>query len=434
MAMDSKDFRSKLQNLETPYNPEAWSQMEELLNALPVQIENTKDRRIWIWLLLALLLMCTAGVLFWLKSGQVHPSSELTIGDKEIKESVLTEELNSKRTKTQDKELATVQGDQLPLDRHIHTDSTGEVQDEIINETISKEQSASREEKVNSSVEDLNRSQIGGAQQEKLLGNTKSSIDLPQDEMTDTNVVQSKDIENDNNSSVAPSQVVSTSEIVNTENGLSTFQQDKLRNSLSSENQGIADDQQSTSQPLLTEAIMLDMIRKEALIRPAREEALLSDNFQVEIPKSRRLFYTGSLGISDINSNRGYYLGAGVFWDIDKIIGLEPQLTFASAWDINGTSTSFLSSEQELELAAWIHLNLWRVEKHKVSIELAPSLVANWSIARGETLREYRGINANYKAGLSYTFFMPNGNGLGLKGAISRFDSGFVALRYFKKF
>jgi hypothetical protein len=433
MVMDSKDFRSKLKNHETPYNPEAWSQMEELLSTLPAQADSTSDKKRWMRLLLAFLALSIAAVLFWHRSELVYSSSELEVNEKGITEKVSIEDGTFKRTMTQADDQTNAEINQLPLNKSSLTVSADPVQDKNSTERNSITQKSSRGEKFVSSVERTNGKRKDAAKQEKTKRLAASNSNNPQDAVIKNKVELSKRSDR-NNSSKVSSQVESTSEVIRREGGDSTAQQDKRSSSSDAENQGSALDQPSTNQLLLTEVIMLDVLRREALAGPEREEARLPDNFKVELPKQRRLFYTGSLGISDINSNRGYYLGAGVFWDIDKILGLEPQLSFASAWDINGTSTSFLSSEQELELATWVHLNLWRVEKHKVSLELAPSLVANWSIAKGETLREYRGIKANYKAALSYTFFMPNGNGVGLRGAVSRFDSGFVAVRYFKKF
>ena len=99
---------------------------------------------------------------------------------------------------------------------------------------------------------------------------------------------------------------------------------------------------------------------------------------------------------------------------------------------MNGNSTSPFEAEQELNLTLWIHLNLWRTDRHKLSFEAAPSIGATWVTL--EEMAEFDGISPNYKAGVSYTYFFGNGNGIGVKGAFSRFDSGFVALKYFKKF
>jgi len=140
------------------------------------------------------------------------------------------------------------------------------------------------------------------------------------------------------------------------------------------------------------------------------------------------------IGGSDINGNRGYYLGTGLFWDANKVIGPEADLSFSSVGDENGISTSFLSSEQELNLTVWAHLNLVRKAHHKLSLEIGPSIGSNWSITKREIQRKNSTPYYNLKAGFSYTYFMFNGDGIGLKSAISLYESAYIAFRYLKKF
>ena len=59
--MDSRDFRTRLKNHKTPYNPSSWSQMEEMLDAIPVEVggENTDRKKLLLLLLLLFVILAS---------------------------------------------------------------------------------------------------------------------------------------------------------------------------------------------------------------------------------------------------------------------------------------------------------------------------------------------------------------------------------------
>ena len=470
--MDSKDFRSKLRNHETPFNPGAWSQMEEMLDALPsaeVIEEEKPEKKRWLLLLLALLLLSLAGVVVLNTIGnnserQSETQSSLettkkadTNGQKEAQVSTLSDlqsdpQATGNQEVTNENKLANIKNNSATENQGNEVTSkksNNSLTDTKRQTTIDKQPS----KEINSDTKQgahLNESQRKGETESGFVENTTSaqspsnqvdSKTVTTETTEDNSTNQTKESLESTKNDSDPRSPDTTNKLEagknqNSESGLSTNDTEEKSETINQESESIDEPaaKSTTKTPLFMELLALEMLKAQPLKTGDRTEAVLPPSFQIDLIKERKLFYVGELGISDINSNRGYYIGAGVFWDIDKVIGLEPNLSFSSASDVNGNSTSPLQSAQELNLTLWIHLNLLKTNRHKLSIEAAPSLGATWSTLRVEEITEFDGISPNYKLGASYTYFFGNGNGIGVKGAFSRFDSGFVALKYFKKF
>ena len=469
--MDSKDFRSKLRNHETPFNPGAWSQMEEMLDALPsaeVIEEEKPEKKRWLLLLLALLLLSLAGVVVLNTIGnksdrQSETQSSLettkkvdTNGQKEAQVSTQSDlqsdlQATGNREVTNENKLANIknnsatenQGKEKVTSKKSNNSLTDTKRQTTIDKQLSKEINSDTKQGAH-----LNESQRNGETESGFVENTTSaqspsnqveSKTVTTETTEDNSTNQTKESLESTKNDSDPRSPDTTNKLEagknqNSESGLSTNNTEDKSETINQESESIDEPaaKSTTKTPLFMELLALEMLKAQPLKTGDRTEAVLPPSFQIDLIKERKLFYVGELGISDINSNRGYYIGAGVFWDIDKVIGLEPNLSFSSASDVNGNSTSIFEAEQELNLTLWIHLNLWRTDRHKLSFEAAPSIGATWVTL--EEMAEFDGISPNYKAGVSYTYFFGNGNGIGVKGAFSRFDSGFVALKYFKKF
>ena len=452
--MDSKDFRSKLRNHETPFNPEAWSQMEEMLNALPTAevVEEKRDNKKWMLILLALLLLSLTGLVIF----NVTSKDQYSNGRDKAQSSI---EVTKDKSKNNEESALTdinTGSESISNLEEAYESQLANSKNKGQSEEVKKVQLDSKIDNNSNALTKLTERQSseGGAQISNLQ-ETKNTLRSSQDReqkkavTTDTEKNSDTAISNTVGTTLNGTEKIDNSTIrnigtIDTADNKADDKSKELNNrrepldvqkSETSSKTGSVDGQSYTPNELFMEVLLLDMLKASPLQVQTRDKAELLPSFKIDLIKNRKLYYIGELGISDINSNRGYYIGTGIFWDIDKVLGLEPNLSFSSAWDINGNSNSPLESAQELNLTTWIHLNLWRTDQHKLSIEAAPSLGATWSTPKGDMMtRQYDGISPNYKLGASYTYFLSSGNGIGIKGVFSRFDSGFVSLRYYKKF
>ena len=408
--MANKDFRARLREQETPYNPEAWAQMQDMLEAMPMEREPSRRMRRLLPLALLLLLLVVFGIAYLsLRGGHPEARPESAI----VKQPPMMG-TSEEAAKHEDTTPTPSVGSSSYLETATTPESsTADTERLKGSQPIVKNDASNQKYSAQAFTDENGVSdayQTVDATSSRLLSNTAKPVDLTREDAGGSAIAQPQDEKTEN-----VDQRTDDKGQLNQPNASSS----------SALTEGL------NAQPLLLELLLLQGLRQEALSSMTDTDEETWTLPQIEPFSERKLFLTGDLGASDINSNRGYFLGAGLFWDIDKILGLEPTLSFSSASDIANRSNSFFDDEQELDLSLWIHLSFWRTARHKASLELAPSVGGRWGALRGEP-GEWRGVHVNYKAGLSYTYFMNNDDGLGLKFSFSRFDSAFLTLRYYK--
>lgn len=421
--MENKDFRSRLRNLQTESNPQAWQQMSDMLDALPAVEENkTKDKK---WFLILLLLLGFALIFSAIRYNQsLHNTnvSEFPINKKNVSQQ---ETVN--KSGRDDNNINSITKSKLL--------ESSEQEFNVTNSTFSESIALEREINSNSKKSES-----------RPLKEPNQKKDLIQESQKDNN----SDEESYSSAQKANELVTATRSINSYESPLSN--QDKISSGdveqRDSENSNSNQKEHNTGvgpKSTLNAFSTIHLLQfKEVYPNEQSKEYLLSDSrSQIHIPKNKKLYWFGSAGLGDINGSRGYYLGGGLFFDMDKVAALELDLgilgTKDRKYDIIET-TRLLSSDIEVGVTLWLHLNLIRKRAHKLSLELGPSGQYDWNSTKvntdsggSTTISEFSGLYWNFRGGASYTYFINERSGIGIKGAFSLFDSGYVALKYYKK-
>lgn len=410
--MENKDFRSRLKNHQTELNADAWSQMSEMLDTLPEEKQRGSKRKIWI--LLSLLgIVLTASFVYLSNSNSSLVSENIESPNKNqpsktIEKNNIDSENESAFTS---RKIEVSPEKSVSINENSVSNRNNNVQSAYLKSSSNNFQNKTRTKNKDKQSPPINKnrelqinSQGVKARADKLPDDNSNANSINSTANQISREIKSKsnseNSEETNNSSVSPNSTTSL----------------------------------NTGNNRINELPLIETLKTNSLNKNAKVIDLAPKIITIKNINRRKLFWTAAIGGSDINGNRGYYLGFGAFWDANKVIGFETDLSFSSAWDINGNSNSFLNSEQELNLTVWVHLNLVRTENHKFSLEVGPSIGSNWFIIKNEIERQRNLPYYNLKAGASYTYFMSNKNGIGIKGAFSFYDSGYVAFRYLKKF
>ena len=427
--MANKDFRSRLKTHKTEYNPEAWAQMSEMLDALPVEKQTRSNNKFW-FLLLPILTIALAVIFYFHNGNSSEMNNSLSpskfLHSESSQESLIDEDLENKITPDISHDNSSKKAALNDYKEIISQESDSEESKSayIINSTVN---SNPIPQKKNTAKAPTNRK---SELQQKSVPQANNSIkNIKSRKFTNENTGTSGIV--DSNQAVS---VNSTKPKNKTNNELNYKIKHKSLNKTKTGIQDFSARLNTTGQSILEELLILETFKAASIMTEQKNFHYVPPIVPINTLTGNRLYWAGSIGGSDINGNRGYYLGTGLFWDANKVIGPEADLSFSSVGDENGISTSFLSSEQELNLTVWAHLNLVRKAHHKLSLEIGPSIGSNWSITKREIQRKNSTPYYNLKAGFSYTYFMSKGDGIGLKSAISLYESAYIAFRYLRKF
>jgi len=404
--MENKDFRSRLSEHTTAANPAAWKQMSEMLDAVAEgEQKKKKKRKLW-WFLFPLLLLSCATFIFLLRNVGTKQPPVVS----EISETVTSDRLR------------------LPEDK-VGTEASA-----VLFTELGKKQN-SRSERLN-----LN--------EDKILNS--GALSKADNAYSKTQSLASKS----RNSATKNMRVADAKTIVRSQTavllGDETIHQAASQPNLGNQTSTIASNiPQPTSSELITGSdeneqqqmsldpsvlALLKYSKLQSILQPSSYP--LGQESKIDLPRVNKLYWTAGTGISDFNGNRGYYLGFGVFLDLDKVIGLETNLSYAaSKVEIDRPNEYFLERDNQLALRLWCHLNLIKSKKHRLSLDLGPSVsYVSYERARGQRSTGDSYVSSDINGGVSYTYVLTSGDGIGLKLAFSRTDAGYAAIKYFKKF
>jgi len=445
--MDNKDFRAKLREHETPFNPEAWNQMEEMLGALPAE-ETQEGAKKYTSILLLLLFLTTILIIILWNNNTSNSSSELI----EVEQT----NSNNKGSNTENNISNPTSGNKNTRDNqtinnsYLNNKGKEDTKNDNSTSSLGSNNTRSNQTTYNSTLirepKSLNI--------QKRLGSSivnNKTIKSDQGDITKTDSSEEAELKNNSSSYSNPDSPINGNE--SNPSFLNNIPYSKSTTKTTDENQQLLSDSnpsalQSSDMEFVSEDVKDILLRKfESIeflngleLRPLtnhRKAASLDAQPTIDIPKRLRLYWTGELGWADNNSNRGVRVAGGIFWDINKVLGLESNLSFAST---NQTlaSNSLFQGDRQIRLEAWLHLNLIRINNHKLSLELAPALVAEWTKLRPDfTLNPNPPFELDafisYHFGLSYSHFINQNHGVGIKGSFSLDDGGFITLKYFKR-
>ncbi len=397
--MDNRDFRQRIKNHETPFNPNAWAQMEGMLNTIPLNAKSSKTQfRKYLIILFIFLLASTGTITFFITKKNISHLSARENKKVITKENYLISNTNN----PEEDKTVSKKGNQILtntiLDKKLNTRqdlNSVQTYNSKINSSGIGAQSLknSSEENARNSKNRIN-SQFGGT----------TKIINPISDFTET-------------------------ELYPLSNVLKSLKSNNQRKYIISKN----------LKEVVHSILPLPKSNIQKIVVPIRSPFLINDNQLIKPVKTRNKFFGLGVGYADINSNKGFYIGAGLVRELNEIIGFETNLSYLSTWR-TAQSNSFLDRNHNLNFQLWTQLNVWKIKNHKASIEFAPALEASWTKVRKEFSilpeppTEYLGISLSYNIGISYTYFLRNSNRLGARAAYSSSDSAFLSLNYFQSF
>lgn len=188
----------------------------------------------------------------------------------------------------------------------------------------------------------------------------------------------------------------------------------------------------------LIQMLFLPTINNSPFLYPRPLPNILNSKFPLK-HKSGKFYTTLRSGYASFNGNPGYQLGFGMFREVNKIIGCELEAVHSYGSEQGVIDNLPFTFEKQTDLNFVFHLNLARVRRHKLSIELG----VGYTMYQGERVHQssatidYRKSQSNnYNGGLSYTYFISNSDFIGVKGGFISYDDGIGALtlRYGKSF
>lgn len=432
--MENRDFRDRLRNHQTNQNPEAWKQMAEMLDALPVPVEEKKDRKWWLLFLFALLL-----------------GMAMILINREFGVKYISENLDNRQITIDKPILSNVAPIIEPEQETLDLESGVIVQSE--NKPSAPQnlnQSTSTVNEVSSTMEANNAAQKNRVQRAKAISSSRSAVDLNKGNSGIENNKERALIFSNGLNESKPQIINSTlskrilsqnemSDVVNIASmkGKSGFL--SAGSDEGTEGDAIQVEESITAFP----SLRLLEYNKLTAFDQRLAYVLGKPNNEIILPKIKKHYWFGSAGVSDINGSRGYYLGGGLLLDLDKVASFEVDL---GLWGANERSQAEIqkiklgSSDIEVGITIWLQLNLLRNIKHKLSLELGPSCQYAWGAERiwyngggSTTLGEISYVGLNFRGGASYTYFINEQSGIGIKGAFALYHSGYVALKYYKR-
>lgn len=414
--MANSDFRQRLNNAESEYNPKAWDQMNEMLNQLPEQDKRKKPFLFWLFGISTIVALIFSAIYFL--NRDTKNSIEQLVSEVEQRKIGLHVE----ETSNVDLETSENSSEELLTNRKAETANTeSSTQTDLVNaKVISKEQ-------VNQDRDDL------------------VSLDASQSKILNIEN-ESHSVQNENN---APS----NNSVVFQENGWEKFPKQILPGqnektiegnqsnnitSLELESQGLTNIQNKKTELDLLSSI--DRITDGVILTKESSEMNLPNLTPYIKPVDRSYrYYLAKLGLAKFNSNNGFHLGLGAMYELDQILAFQPEVAFSRGSDKSLLVNDMFEMEQQLDLSVLALVSLVQSENDKVCLEVG----MGYTIYSGRRvinltnpIDERSSKGTSYTVGLSYTRRMYSGDAIGLKlGAIAYDDAvTYLSLNYYKRF
>jgi energy-coupling factor transporter transmembrane protein EcfT len=444
MAMAPNDYRNRLRNHSVKANEDAWNQMSMLLDSAAKPEKDKRKKRFILFFLGSLLSLSIT--LFFIYGIGVDKSNTDKLTQSTAIEKTEANKLNNNTFLKKDDLTSTESTSASTLANQNNTQSNQETnndqtskdyhnnkqieQNELINATSLKERKAITKN-INIAKEKNSLGDNKIYNQNTIASSTKTLI-------TSGNSVNYPSSINENDSGVKKENNVglNTQKIL-TDNNKINSSLDTSDGNFQTESQTIFDTP-DVSDPLSSDRNELSIASLQTLkalipLTIEKSNTILTTP-SIITNRVTRLFWTGEIGGSDLNGSRGAYVGGGVFWDVDKVLGLESTLSLFSTLGNNNSTNPSQSIHRELNLTLWAHLNLIRTSKHKFSLEFGPSVLTTWRKRNNDIEVNNEGLSFNLFAGASYTYFINKNKGIGIKLAGSRSQSSFASFRFLQKF
>lgn len=412
--MNNIDFRHRLNNHKTEFNPSAWEQMNDMLDSIPA---NDKKRRkgFW-WLFLVSISLITVIGSYFIYLNSIKPK---------VKPIITTSKVPNNNETITSKNI--VVNDSTPKNNTIVKANIDETKEfKTVKTAVSQSNGGSNNK--------IRRWQGTEGMEYKMKSNNipswrgTNAVDNPNKK--DLNLTpeiestyKSENIKYTNTKSINNDEFTDKATIGKNNKEKSIFKQKN--------NIGLKNSKYITIEKLNTNSEYLKYhkdLKYNGIIMS------LPPNYRAKLNK---LLFSSKVGYASFNGSPGFHLGAGVTYRVNKLIYLESELGYSYGSRKNITFNGIFHREYQYETNLIAILNLIT----KKDINIAFEIGAGYTIYRGRRVlrnfidfRKHSGLNL--QGGLSLSYFINAKYGIGFKWGIISYDDGvsYLAFRYMKRF
>jgi len=417
--MANKDFRQRLRDAEVDYNPQAWDQMNDMLNQLPKDEDKKRPFFFWLFALLSLALLLFSAVYFF----QTSQKAQEQISSQKI----LSETNTDKEEELQaEKVLSHAQQDKSDIVLEIGESET------------KKEETQAEQNYAN-----INSNDLGNYNRDLSLnqptvslsqkpGNLNTQVDSQNGMLRNTDSVQEVF------SQLPLSSQQENEQLANNTKGAGNNNQ--ISNPMNKDNKLSVTNRRE--QELVNSAAnirSLQLIPVEDIFR-SDVASVMPALIDVINPIDRAYRYVfGKAGFARFNSNNGYHLGLGVVYELDQILAFQPEIAYSNGRDRSKLANDRFEFERQLDVSLLALISLFQSYEDKVRLEIGIGYT-NYSglriINASNPLDERASTGRNYTVGMSYSRRLNSGDAVGLKLGTVIYDDAvtYLSLNYYKRF
>ncbi|NNE16779.1 MAG: hypothetical protein HKN51_17485 [Saprospiraceae bacterium] len=429
--MGNKDFRDRLRNHEVPFNPEAWDQMNLMLDSL----EGKKKKYFFLWWLFGAGLLLIGIYLISrnnnLRLSHSEPiSSEVnmvteknTIASEDLNDASSKEDFESSNTHTEiildslgENVKNANRSSELNNNSNINAFSSSEENDpgnknEEVGFNNSQELNSNQIKDKESQIKNTgNQAAVGKALDDKNLNTESNKADVTSsqsntDEEKDLTTNKLTDSKQDNSIAKAEEETVETD-----------LDNSSLSNQLANSNTNISQ--------VLNPLEQIDFIISRKLENFPR----VINPRKIEFRKPSKHAIFGQVGLAQFNENPGLYISSGVQFRINPLVYIETSLAYGYGKESNVEPDLPGTHEQQINLGVLTQLNLVNKDRHRFAFGVGFGLARYWGIrvvSKEPLIVDERSSQGLYfQGGLSYTYLINRNVQLGIQyGAVVYDDS-----------
>lgn len=422
--MKNKNFRSRLRQQKTELNPAAWTQMEEMLNGIPLEEAMPQKSVINKKQLFLLLFLLVGALYFILKSFDGITAQLGLLQQNEIKEQAKIEFLKDPDT-ILSKKSSTI----LPF---------------VGVEGIALIDSEGKHRRLDN-VTDNDKSHEVREKDHLELENTSQNSE----QFIDENSIQRNAMKSSNNSTNSDlSNLTSNVDVSYNSKHSSSLNLTNYKRSNSttflSESSGVNLLNRKYPSEVVNDRTIVERIggldRRVGLLNNSRDRLLPLMSPKVDISQYRNLALSFNAGLANVNGKNGYHLSFGLYRDINDLIGLEIGSWYTTGSIYSNVLKKTIERESQFDLGFLVHLNLINTYTHRVSLELGSAYAFYRSfefLGSNEESRIENNFNGfSYQLGISYLNNFSSNQSVGLKLGTTIFNDSavFLSAKYIRHF
>lgn len=439
--MENKDFRYRLNNHKVPMNEASWDKMQMLLEADKLPEKKNKRRYFFWWLFFGLLLV-GAVVL----SNLYFSHSKNVLNDSKGKLLIENNSTGQKAYENSEVEKVSIESSQPyaasglePVSKSGYEQKNKNIRgvDLSIEESLFSKNDKSVDadnkvtfEKAAQETIDIAHDEIHELEKTRQ-GTISNKVDGP-------SIVQSKSVQSTEEELLSGK--LSASNVDDSSEGRSSSSNsDQNNNRITSDQDEVLVTTNEVTLVQRSNMLPLEQLLSNNETKYLFADRAINEDMIITNPNLSKWLYFGQLGYAQINSNPGLIFGAGLQYQLDRILHIESSLTYTYGNEAGVVDGEPRTEEREIDLGLVVHFNLLSNEKSRFAFEVGYGLTKYWGqrIIRSEpiTIDDRSSLGAHYQGGLSYTYKVNRKNQLSLKLGVVGYDDSliYMALKYYKR-